>query len=207
MKKVHHSLDDWDFDPDGKYSIDASQYVSPPTSLACPHEAGGSHYSWLFLKPALGSNIPDGRLITYERFLLDAGKEIRIYFRCQALPTNDIPSNTYELRFAANQCILYQRLASVYLQLAIEDLSYARNINTWYHQRLSFYSWLNASLETVLTITLDTEIAGSWVQQLTHDIIDPLWQDSANNRIGIALTGLHPAFTQWLDDTEVWRKI
>ncbi|MBA7659313.1 hypothetical protein ES703_67290 [subsurface metagenome] len=206
MNKIHHSLADWTFDPDGNFYIDNSQYVSPPTSLACPHTGGGSVGAWFFLKPALGANIPEGILATYERYLYTTPREVKFFFRSQALPINSRPANTYLFSLLRTTCSLQQWVDNVGINLKIEDLSYTRTSNTWFHHRLTFYTWLNVSLRTVLTVIFETEIGGSWVQQLTHDIIDPLWQGSPTNRVGFAVHGSLLIFRHWVDDTEVWRK-
>lgn len=203
---IHFSLGDWDFDPDGKFFVASTQFVSAPSSLCTPLANFPANYQWLFLKTALGASIPQGRVITYERLQGTVIDDLWFYFRTQVIPINGFPANTYILTLVHSVYTLIQTVAGGNTSLKTGNLTYTRNAGTWYRHRLTFYTFINASLQTTLRVSFDTWVAGTWVQQFTWDIAPPLWEGSATNRIGFMVRGTSITNYHWLDDTEIWKR-
>lgn len=206
MKKLKHSLADWDFNTDTQLNISSDHFVSYPTSL----KAGGVGYTpkwnYVFLKSTLAPNVKDGRIIYYhyptDTFTLTGPP----FFRAQALPPETRPDNCYYILLNNASVNIYKRTAGVSVLKATGAHTQALDYYTWTQWRVTWWEFIGPELQPILRIIIDRQIAGEWVQQLLWDDTDPSWGDSAVNLVGFCPYSRNTDTTEWMDDTEVWEK-
>ena len=204
LKLKHHSLSDWDFKSGVGFHLNTARFISTPTSLSRPQTTTQGLWGWFYLKAAVKQNLPQGRWLNYYQVNHTTGRNMQIHFRVQALPTNEFPLNCYIIEVTGATWYLVRRLNGSDTTLFSGSLTYTWNTDQWYYHRLTFYEYLNASLDPILRVIFETEIAGSWVEQCNKDISSPLWSGSATNLIGMHVIGAAPTDRIWTDDTEVW---
>lgn len=208
-KLIKHSLTDWEFSVARRPYIVATQYVSPPTSIAGTYIAGQQKYGWFFLKEALAADLPEGRMVSWFRRHTGEGGLMRWYFRTQALPDGptDYPANCYYYWETKTYGTIYRRVADSDTILASDPFPSPYSIDEWVHERLTFFQYVNVALQNVLRIIFEREIAGEWVEQISADDPANYWAESGTNRIGFYLRPYSNTSHTWMDDTEIWRKI
>lgn len=202
----HFSLSDWDFQVDKGWHLTTDQFVSSPSSLARTNIDEKGPLGWVFLKTALGSNIPQGRIITYHRFMHTGWPAIWVHFRAQALPTNDYPLNEYRLEHTQTITYLRQRVNGTDTLLHEQNNTYTATINTWRQHRITWYTYIGADLALVMRVTWETLITGTWVTQLLKDITSPLWEGTTTNRLGLTIASYWITAKSFIDDTEIWKR-
>lgn len=207
MKKLKHSLGDWNYRPNTDLIITTDHCVSSPSSIANARVSPSEADAWIFLKASVRQNIPEGRLITYTLIESLGQKSLAWFFRAQALPPAANPQDCYDFEMTATQILLRKIVAGSSATLKTENLTYTWNFMQWYHYRMTWYEFIDANLDPVLRCTFETQIGAEWVEQLTHDIPNPLWSDSATNLVGMLTHAYTPAKRQFIDDTEIWEKI
>ena len=101
MEKIHHSLTDWELEEGHKYFIDNEQFRSGPTSLCCPAINTANLMKYVYLKPALGLNIPFGMVDIYKLFTT-FHLTWEFYFRQQTPLVHRGTQNGYKILFQDN---------------------------------------------------------------------------------------------------------
>jgi len=203
--KPHFSLEDWDFDPNHKYIIKDTHFVSPPTSLASPHTIE-NQWRCFYLKQTLAADIPGGRLVT-QKLNLPAGTwPHRFFFRVQAVAW-PLPVNCYFLHPYQAAVRLYRRVASVDTEIKYADLSQSLNLSQWYPMRVTFYSYVDVELLRLFRVIFEINHGAGYVEELVHDDSQNLWEDSGANRVGFGTWCSGAELTQFWDDTEVWEQL
>jgi len=206
IKKIHHSLGDWDYRVGALLRLDSSQYISSPTSLQAWASAAVMIKEWIILKPALASCVPDGRLVSWARIHEPSWAHSWYIFRVQALPTNQEPANCYEVRVYAASVALVKRVNNSNTFLRTGATANPLGIDTWQKQRVTFFQHILEDLSTTFRIIYEVEVAGEWVEQFHYDDTENKWADSVDNRLGLLLNAAGPTDSTWVDDTEVWKK-
>ncbi len=206
MKKIHHSLEDWDYNEDTQLNISPAHFVSAPTSLKAGGVGYGERDAYAFLKASVAPCVKDGRVIHYQYPMAAHLRSFFPYFRAQALPSNFRPDNCYYMAVPGEAVQIYKRTGGVSALIAHEAQTAPMVHNAWTHWRLSWWEYLGADLTPTLDITIDRYIDGEWVQQLLHHDTTPSWGDSAVNLVGFCVTTRNTDTTEWMDDTEVWEK-
>jgi len=206
MKKLKHSLADWDFQPGQGLGIGTDQYVSSPSSLQEQLvDVPGKEIAWVFLKSSIRQKIQEGRFITYHRTTHAIWQDWFVYFWTQAKPINRFPANTYFIRFLTADITLGYMLNDAWNSIKVMPRDYEWNINTWYRYRVTWFTFLDASLETALKVIVDIEQAGEWVEKMNYNITDPLWLASDTKLVGFDFRGSDTS-PSWIDDTEIWER-
>ena len=206
LKLIHHSLADWEFEPNHRYYITADYSISSPSSLATPTPAGANYYYYCYLKYELAHNVPNGRFIAYFR-QQEAWLLFRIFFR-QQTPLHHLGNqNGYVLIYAPGDpgVQIFRYIAAVQTYIGhINVPLYDRN--TWRKLKFDFYQYITGAPMTTLRIEIFQEIAGAWVSQgYVEDGVNA-FANSPENRIGFALWGPDPPYPSLIDDIEIWKQ-
>lgn len=190
--KNHHSTIDWDFS-EVRWELSSTQYVSPPTSLACT--AGVK--TFILCRLANSLCLPQGRMVfcvypgAYDMPLMS--------FRNQAPLGSSSYENCYSIYYIDNTRI---RLA-FYLDGVRNNLPWW-DINmpglAWHKLRVTWWNGVDPTNTPALCVELEREEDGEWVSYGILYDTENRWAESEVNRCG-------PAFISvgsYHDDTEIW---
>lgn len=201
LPKDHHSVSDWDHNPEAIWSLDDTQFVSVPRSLRLSGEGAPGTISLFLCRVGTTPYLPQGRLITYIRTQYTYQAHL-LYFRNQAALGGADRANTYELSILFNAWGVDRRVNNVPTSIGAGATSTPPD--TWARFRLTWWNGTTPEGVPALTISLDKYIAGEWVQQgdWLYDT-ENMWATSDINRCGPGGYEVSYAYL-WHDDTEVW---
>ncbi len=197
----HHSVSDWDKNADATYMLDTAQFVSAPKSLRISGPGSTSPDTAFLCRIADTLNLPQGRLSTHLR-CEDTDIMIHIYFRLQSALGIVFLQNGYRIRYLGDSIALHKIIGDT--PTPIGYFAVVTNINTWYHDRWTWWNGRNPDAEEALTVMMERYIAGEWVQQddWLYDT-ENRWKDSDINRCGIGGYEFLGKWT-WFDDTLIY---
>lgn len=192
MRKLHHSVADWDFE-DTRWELSNERFISPPTSL---RKTTGDRCAVLCRHPETRI-LPQGRMSTY---LWEPFRFSSIFiFRAQTLIGISNHLNNYSLRTSGvNSVALWRTIAGV--EDTIGSWHYSSNPETWVRLRVTWWNGYDPHNDFALIVELDKEIDGEWATRGKCYDPDNLWKDSIMNRCGVELK--QPG--QFLDNSEIW---
>ena len=216
MVPVGHSLSDWDYPP-GSIILSDLRWTSSPTSMrAFTDRVGG--FTWVFLKPALGACIPEGKLTT-EWYPLQTGLAYpRLVFRAQAWPPYEWPwyswpANCYEVELSP----LPDRSVLVTINRIVDKVRTIIHTwegesdwitHSWYEVGVIWYNYTDEAGVPWMRIMVMRKLFGAWYEMTHFDEPNPLWSASPVNLVGLELwgwdflDGLYPH----VDDTRIYRR-
>jgi len=201
IKTEHHSVADWDFTPGAGYALNATQFVSPPTSLMVAQYNGSHQRPAILCRIAETLCIPQGEVRTWHRTWSRA-HPFRLYFRNQHALGGADYENTYYWDIANNLASLHRVVAGGLTPIGNFVVSFANN--TWYHWRTVYWNGTTPGGTPTLAVMLFLEVAGEWVQQgVTLYDTDNQWKDSEINRSGLGYY-VPAGVGGFFDDTEIW---
>lgn len=198
----HHSVSDWDKNPDATYTLDTGQYVSPPSSLRLSGPGSTNPDTAFICRTIETRNLPQGQLVTsWRSTFIDS--DVMLYFRCQSALGIVFLQNTYRIRYIEGSIALHRIVGDV--KYAVGYWAADTDINTWWRDRFTWWNGRNLDGEDALTVMMERYIDPDWIQ-IDNWIYDTnnRWKDSDLNRVAIG--GYEHAggnFT-WFDDTEIW---
>lgn len=204
MKKLHHSLSDWDFDTDGFFYIEDALYVSSPSCLAVPDENGNDTLDWFSLKASIAPNLKQGRVIIYDRKMSSLNHILRIWFRAQSVPDAETIQDSYRAEVLTSTWLIREIVDGGWTTLFDGNLTFERQADTWYKHRFTWWTYVDATLILVLRMRWEIEIAGDWVIQFDEIIGAPRWEDSEVNLIGFNPVSSYVTTRHYVDDIEIW---
>lgn len=207
-KLIKHSLSDWDINPGTCLNISTDFAVSSPSSLKYGGQGYLGGFDWIFLKEALGKSIPEGRLIWWDLWKYTSGANSYADFLTQALPPSpyNIPEDGYSIYHYYQYFRLYKYTGGSGAKVKQTVPTITLNQQTWYHFRLTWFRFTSADFAVTLRITLELEISGEWVEQLSYDKSPPPWDGTATNLVGYSCWSRNNDNTHYIDDTEIWEK-
>jgi hypothetical protein len=204
MKRLHHSLTDWDYSTPAPYVTEA-QFVSSPTSLAARYEPPFNRQGWAMCNLADTLCLPQGRLVTWYR--APGYHPVSFLFRSQFNPSeekNDPFYNAYEVKIQTSVWMIYRYENGVLTGLGEGNIPNPFNLNEWAHLRVTWYNWQFGIGESLLRIIIEEEVDGEWVQQAYVDDDANLFAESEDNRVGFQVIHANLAEPTCIDDSEVW---
>jgi len=150
--------------------------------------------------------LTDGRISTY--ILREAAglSQVFVYFRAQTQPYLGLPDNCYFVELSPAFHRLTRRLAASNLVLKEGATPSTPPILTWWRERVTWYTWLDASLEAILRVITDRWYNSTWTNVITWDIANPLWQTAPQNYLGFSMGGTDASNQMWIDDTLVYKR-
>lgn len=208
----HHSVADWDFQPDSWAGLDDYTFISEPTSLACPIKKSTYYqYVWVFLKEALGGNVAHGKICTWLWISHATTSTPRFFFRAQSLPPTTAgaqePDDCYLVLVNQNVCTLYRRINKSNTTVGshpwdppLTEMTWNKIALTWETVTMPGGDWL--------AFLVEQEVDEAWKQYpLIYDTQN-LWATSGVNRVGFRIAGTRstPGKASRVDDTEVWKR-
>lgn len=201
----HHTVVDWDYSANITKSLDATTFVSSPSSLRMTTVVAGTQYTQILSRIAATQCIAQGEVRSWVKNLTEM-EAARFHFRNQAALGSANLTNTYFWVIFRLTFQLLRVIAGV--QVSIGSFSPVGWVNyAWNHARIIYWNGLNLSGNPALCSEAYLEIAGVWVKQGTtlYDTANQ-WKDSAINRSGI---GGQVTSDQRLnfDDTEIWGSV
>lgn len=204
LPKDHHSVSDWDHNPEAIWSLDFTQFVSAPRSLRLSGDGAPGTISLFLCRVGTTPYLPQGRLITYHR-IQHLSQAIMLYFRNQAALGTANRANTYELSIVSPSWGVDRRVNNVPTTIGTRTTS--TTPDTWERFRTTWWNGTTPEGVPALTISLDKYIAGEWIQQgdWLYDT-ENMWATSDINRCGPGGFEVSYAYL-WHDDTEVWGPI
>lgn len=201
QRLAHHTVSDWDRNPDAAWTLDDAYYISAPRSLKLGSLSPTDVLNIWLHRIAGAQCLPQGRIITYHRLTL-IGEYPQVFFRNQAPLGSAVDTNTYRFMIERDFWYVDRIVNGIPHRLAIQDLETLALM--WHRDRITW--WNGESMEGIsaITISLEREIDGVWVQQgdWVYDIANQ-WKDSAVNRCGIGYYQNADKYG-WFDDTEIW---
>ena len=199
--KNHHTVADWDFSAGTPKSLDATIYVSPPSSLKITGAAVPSLARPALCRIAETQCIAQGEVRTWHR-VSDITWPNYLVFRNQAaLGSADILNTYLWVIFAA---IAYLRVRVAGIEGDIGNVPVSRANNTWEHWRTTYSIGLDPAGDPAIIVKLYREVAAEWVQQgSTLYDTQNRWATSSINRSGIGCAERTGKLYYW-DDTEIW---
>lgn len=206
MNKLHFSLSDWIFPSPTYMAIRDDQYISSPTSLKSLFSPEALRKEFVWLKSTIAPCVKDGRFIDWYRWSHSTYQMKHILFRSQTTPPLDIPSNCYYLNLRPNFAMLYARQAGIDSLVASCNFTPDLLQNTWYHYRMTWYSYLGEDLLEVMRAVFDIEVEGEWVEKFNIEDSINAFKDSEVNRVGFMARLRSSILNTWVDDTEIWQK-
>lgn len=204
--KKHHSLIDWEFEPGNEYYLDATTFISSPSSLAVPLDPAGGLTHYVFLKEAVSGSINDGQFITALRQAIHAHR-IGVYFR----QSNDLSNcanqglgDGYKVEWdrTNTQIIVYRAGIAVGYLTSVPN----PDIDTWHYFKVSWYSYINPGLDRIVRIHCYVKVNGEWHDCGYWEDSHPLHEDDPVNRIGFHIGGVWSDKKDYADDTQIWEK-
>jgi len=205
MKKIHHSLSDWDYKSPTYLTISDVQYVSSPSSLCSGGSTAGGATGWIILKSTLAPCLKEGRIVTHERRRSYTGDSAHLLFRVQALPVNNYPQNCYKAFNTGTTWTIGRYLAGAWSTLASGAISPALPYGSWMQTRLTWWEIITADLSSYLRILYEAKTNGEWFTLGQYDHAANLWSDSAVNLVGLWLSSGSLPNSYFVDDTEIWK--
>ncbi|MBA7687031.1 hypothetical protein ES703_95491 [subsurface metagenome] len=206
IRKIHHSLADWDYRVGAKLELSSDRYISPPTSLRTQNLASGSQIESIYLGDILGLNIPEGRMITYYRRDGIYGSRFYFMFRCQDKKYTDLPDDCYYFLSLGSSFILYRREAGSDTEVHREGLDPILRVGQWYRFRITWYQYIEEDLHKYLHSIVEREEAGVFVEVFNWKDEINMWADSPTNRLGFQLEARPDPNYIWIDDTGIWQR-
>lgn len=199
-------LTDWDLPPSGYYKLDATVYVSEPSSIYLKYG-----YYALLKQSAVGMALAQGRIESYYRHDGARTKSTstqysQFMFRNQAPDGTRAHNKTYAIQFYGpysgtswhqnGALFMYQDDTSS-VEIATRSLAINLDPNTWYQIRCTF--WVS---QGVLIVRLEYFDGSDWVK-LCDDFTDSAnrWADSDTNRVGV---NAYAYYGCWWDDTIIY---
>lgn len=203
----HHSLADWDYSTPGPYISD-KVFISPPSSLAARKDPPFEREGWAICKLAAAHNVPDGRIVSYNRLGVATFLAIHWIFRAQEPPDPNflIHKNNYHFQFRHDRVDLYLTVGGVHTLLKTYTFSPSLSLNTWYQFRATWWQYITAGLTKLLRITLEQSIDTTWQELFCYDDSNNKWADSDINKLGFCLLHGSSALPTAIDDSELWKK-
>lgn len=205
MTKISHkSVVDWDYSPGFTRALDATYFISPPSSLRLTYPPSAPADGTILCRIAETLAIAEGEVRTWYR-TNDRVRAFYLFFRNQAPLGSASWANTYSWSITGDWIYLYKRIADVPVLLGTFAVSWT--IDIWYHWRTVYWNGATPAGIPALAVQLFLEIAGEWVQQgaTVYDTQNE-WKDSEINRSGIG-ADLTTIYTKWFDDTEIWAAV
>lgn len=206
MKKIHHSLADWDYRVGARLELAADKFISAPTALRTQALASGYQDEKVYLGDTLGHNIPEGRYLTY---YYDKGEftfQYLFLLRCQDISYTGYPDDCYYIVFTDDNTILYRREGGVNTILKNQVNPFELLRNKWYHFRVTWYQYIEEDLHKYLRTIVEVKVAGEWVELLSWNDELNKWADSDINRVGFGIRAEEHPYYRWMDNTEVWER-
>ncbi len=206
MEKIHHSVADWELEENHAYFLDNEQFLSGPTSLCCPAVNREVTLRYVYLKPALGLNIPEGMVDIYKLFTT-FHLTWEFYFRQQTPLVHRGNQNGYVITFSDNTRKATIRQYVNGIETSLGTIEYTNFSSYWWQGfRIEWYGYLSAYFEPILRIRISQRLSGEWVVQGFVDDAANAFAESGVNRVGFALYGQLESRRVWTDDTSVYRK-
>ena len=203
----HFSLEDWDFRPGNEFVLTPEHYVSPPTSLTGIHDGEGFSDDWFFLKAAIRSNIPHGKIRTAWWNTFGLQHLGSFFFRTQALPVNLYPDDGYYIYLYSTFADIRYRVGGESARLIKFDLANPPTVGQWSWWRVTWYTYIDMHLLNYTRIILEAWDGAEWVEQGFYDDGNNRWADSDVNLVGMRLRSYEPDYHNCLDDTEIWEAV
>lgn len=207
LAKLHHSLIDWNLAPASTLALAYDYFVSPPTCLKSGGAGKPARWNWYFLKEALSGAMRHGRVLWYHYPKGEMTFTTELHFRAQDFPLIFRPLNGYNIVVLQTYMQLYKIVAGVRTILAQSAPYSSTPLNAWTRYRVTWWSWLDAGFNPVMTVVVERYEAGVPVQRFQHDILNPLWEDSPVNRVGWTVYGRDTEVVEYVDNTEIWKPI
>jgi len=196
------AVSDWDFFlPVGGKSLDATLYISSPTSLKASPSGAQSIRCCCLSRLAEAQNLPQGQLVSYYRRGSNPCPPGPVFRNQSALGSPNM-SNGYHGYFSTSSLIVYRRVADVDTSVGSIAVSLANA--TWKRFRTTWWNGENLLGVPAICIRLEEDDgAGNWVLKGTLYDTANQWKDSEVNRVGLTWQGGGTQTANY-DDTEIW---
>lgn len=199
----HHSTGDWDFQSIS-WALDASIYVSSPSSLRCGID--GVTNPWAILCRTADTQVIDqGRIVSWLR--VNSGIFGATYpslvFRAQTALGGASLNNSYRVSFASDVYWYYRSAAGADTLLATIGGVGPANV-TWTLYRITWWNGKNLQNQDATVLRLEQYVSGAWVAYSDCYDTNQYNKGSATNRVGLGVNSTTIYTNGWFDDTEIW---
>ena len=204
---MSHSPSDFDKNL-GYWSLDASQYVSAPTSLKMTR-APGYNLQILILHDSITGVMEQGRIASWCRTpYLGTTRLLCFVFRNMSPDGTAVTYPFYAVCFSQTAAYWRKYTAeNTYTLLGTFPRSgqYWIMSNEWRCLRLSWWNGYDTSNNPATVCRLETSLDGVW--KTGGDLYDTaqLNKGEAVQRCGVGYTGGETGVYCWCDDTEFWK--